>query len=148
MCGPAIPIFSWEFLSLFELGLSSPRGPCYWLCPSTVFLIFSASTDLQKSGSFSAWSCSFAKFLLRIAIQTWHLCWTNGFSLFCRLPWTSTHFSKCEMLPLLCWFLSLRQPLSLLVCPLYYLDIWTILILLSSHKKTRVLQTEHFTFKV
>ena len=48
-------------------------------------------------------------------------CWTDGFSLFCRLPWTSTHFSQCGMLPLLCWFLSLRQPLSLLVWPLYYL---------------------------
>ena len=93
--------------------------PCCWLCPSTVFLVFSASTNLQKSGSFSAWPCSFAKFLLRIAIQTWHLCWTNRFSLFCRLPWTSTYFSKCGMLPLLCWFL-LYVSLCHSSCELHY----------------------------
>ena len=53
---------------------------CTWLVLSQRSLLltlsihcipnFSASTDLQKSGSCSAWSCSFAKFLLRIAIQT------------------------------------------------------------------------------
>ena len=86
--------------------------PQHWF--TKVWILFSVVLFIrQVSAPYSGNS--------RIATKTWHLCWTDGFSLLCRLSWTSTHLSKYEMLPLLCWFLSLRQHLFILVCPLYYL---------------------------
>ena len=63
-------------------------------------------------------------FLLHTATQIWPiLCWTDGFSSFCRLRWTSTRFSKCGMLFLRWWSLLLRQTLSLPVYSLHCLYI-------------------------
>ena len=115
----SMSIWTWFVLSQRSLllTLSIPSIPKivrkHWL--TKVWILYSVR-----------WYCSYVLILLRIASRTWHLCWTDEFSLLCRLPWTSTRFSKCGMLSLPCSLLFLRQPLSIIVCLLYYLDIWTI----------------------